>query len=65
MAFVLLALATAIFLSAFLTAAELAVFAHSESRIRGLAEDGVKGSGALACFTLSHITFAMAKSRCG
>jgi CBS domain containing-hemolysin-like protein len=48
MSFVLLALTAAIFLSAFLTAAELAVFAPSESRIRGLAEEGVKGSGALA-----------------
>lgn len=48
MLLVVLAVAAAIFLSAFLTAAELAVFAPSESRIRGFAEEGVRGSRALA-----------------
>jgi CBS domain containing-hemolysin-like protein len=48
MLLVVLAVAAAILLSAFLTAAEVAVFATSESRIHGLAEEGVKGSRALA-----------------
>ena len=43
-----LALAMAILVSAFFTAAELAIFTPGESRIRALADEGVRGSGALA-----------------
>ncbi|MCI0436386.1 MAG: hemolysin family protein [Gemmatimonadetes bacterium] len=42
------AVGAAILFSALLTAAEAAVFAPSDSRIRALAEQGVRGSGALA-----------------
>jgi len=42
------AVGAAIVFSAFLTAAEAAVFAPSESRVRALAAQGVRGSGALA-----------------
>ncbi|HUF68262.1 MAG TPA: hemolysin family protein [Longimicrobiales bacterium] len=40
--------AAAILASAFFTAAELAIFAAAESRIRSLTDDGVRGSGALS-----------------
>jgi CBS domain containing-hemolysin-like protein len=40
--------ALAIVASAFFTAAELAIFAAAESRIRSLTEQGVRGSGALS-----------------
>jgi putative hemolysin len=41
-------LTAAILASAFFTAAELAIFAAAESRIRSLKEEGVRGSGALS-----------------
>ncbi len=41
------AIGAAILLSAFFTAAEAALFAPPESRVRALAEEGVRGSGAL------------------
>ena len=40
--------AAAILASAFFTAAELAIFAAAESRIRSLTDEGVRGSGALS-----------------
>jgi magnesium and cobalt exporter, CNNM family len=43
-----IALGAAIVLSAFFTAAELAIFAPTELRIRALAEEGVRGSRALS-----------------
>jgi putative hemolysin len=43
-----LALIAAILISAFFTAAELAIFSPGESRIRALEEEGVRGSRALA-----------------
>lgn len=48
MALLITALALAILMSAFLSAAELAVFMTSEARVRGLAEEGVRGAAALA-----------------
>jgi len=44
----ILALVMAILVSAFFTAAELAIFTPGESRIRALEEEGVRGSRALA-----------------
>jgi CBS domain containing-hemolysin-like protein len=44
----LFALVAAILTSAFFTAAELAIFTPGESRVRALADEGVRGSGALA-----------------
>ena len=48
MALLIGALALAILLSAFLSAAELAVFMIAEARVRALAEEGRPGAGALA-----------------
>lgn len=41
-------LGLAVILSAFFTTAELAIFSVSESRVRALADEGVRGSGAFA-----------------
>jgi CBS domain containing-hemolysin-like protein len=41
-------LGLAVILSAFFTTAELSIFAPSEARVRALADEGVRGSGALA-----------------
>jgi CBS domain containing-hemolysin-like protein len=48
MALLIAGLALAVLLSAFLSAAELAVFMIAEARVRALAEEGRPGAGALA-----------------